>query len=485
MSAVPGHEIADAPTGPKGLAAGRLGLAGSTALGIASTSPAYSLAATLGLVIAACGPQTPVVMVLAFVPMLFIAIAYRELNASLPDCGTTFTWVSRAFGRRTGWMSGWAMALAGIIVLANLAQVAGQYLWLLVAPDAADNTWLVTGTGVVFIAAMTAVNLLGIDLGQRLQWGMTVLQYAGLAVFAVVAAVALATGAVPAAAAPAADWFNPFGVADGGALGYGILLSLFIYWGWDTCLALNEETKDPRTVPGRAAVLSSVILLVTYVVMALLVTAVTGAGSGSVDVSAVSDVLHEASVAVMGPWAPVMLLAVLVSVIASTQTTILPTARGTLSMAVQGALPDAFARVHPRHLTPTFSTTVVGGAAIGYLVLMTALSTNLLADSIAAISLFIAVYYALTGFACAWLFRRDARGPRQWLDRVILPLAGAVIMTVALIASAVDLADPASGATSVLGVGGGLVIGIVALAAGVPLMVAWYAHRRRRSTVDA
>ncbi|MEH0108671.1 APC family permease [Tersicoccus sp. MR15.9] len=479
MSAAPGHEVTDVPTGPKGLAAGRLGLAGSTALGIASTSPAYSLAATLGLVIAACGPQTPIVMVLAFVPMLVIAIAYRELNAYLPDCGTTFTWVSRAFGRRTGWMSGWAMALAGIIVLANLAQVAGQYLWLLIAPDAAGNTWLVTGTGVAFIAAMTWVNRRGIEIGQRLQWAMTLVQYAGLAVFAAVAIPALAGGTAPGAASPSPDWFNPFTVADGHALWYGILLSLFIYWGWDTCLALNEETKDPRTTPGRAAVLSSVILMGTYVVLAVLVTALTGARSGD----DVVDVLHDVSAAVMGPWAPVVLVAVLVSATASTLTTILPTARGTLSMAVQGALPEAFARVHPRFLTPSFSTTVVGVSAVGYFVVMTAISADLLADSIAAISLFIAVYYALTGFACAWLFRRDARGPRQWLNRVILPLAGAVIMTVALIASAVDLADPASGATSVFGMGGGLVIGLVALAAGIPLMAVWYARRRRPATV--
>ncbi|GGC80138.1 putative amino acid permease [Tersicoccus solisilvae] len=479
MSAAPTTTGSGAVTGPKGLARGKLGLAGSTALGIASTSPVYSLAATLGLVIAACGPRTPVVMVLAFVPMLFIAVAYRELNAVDPDCGTTFTWVSRAFGRRTGWMGGWAMALAGIIVLANLALVAGQYLWLLIAPDAAENTWLVTGTGVVFIAVMTWVNRRGIDVGQRLQWAMTILQYAGLAIFAVVAVGALATGAVPGAVTPRADWFNPL-AADPRGLGYGVLLSLFIYWGWDTCLALNEETRDPRTIPGRAAVLSSVILLITYVLLAVLVTALTGAGSDG----DVADVLHDVSVQVMGPWAPVMLVAVLVSVVASTQTTILPTARGTLSMAVQGALPDAFARVHPRFLTPTFSTTVVGGAAIAWFVVMTAVSTDLLADSIAAISLFIAVYYALTGLACAWLFRRDAVGVRQVLARIVLPLAGAVAMIVALIATAVGLADPASGFTSVFGVGGGLVIGVVALLAGLPLMAAWYAHRRAGQRAD-
>ena len=38
-----------------------------------------------------------------------------------------------------------------------------------------------------------------------------------------------------------------------------VLLALFIYWGWDSCLALNEETKDPKRIPGRAALLTTVI----------------------------------------------------------------------------------------------------------------------------------------------------------------------------------------------------------------------------------
>ena len=39
---------------------------------------------------------------------------------------------------------------------------------------------------------------------------------------------------------------------------------VFIYWGWDTAVAVNEETKDKTKTPGRAAILSTVILLVTY-----------------------------------------------------------------------------------------------------------------------------------------------------------------------------------------------------------------------------
>ena len=118
----------------KGLAKGQLGLFGSTIMGLASTAPVYSLVATLGFVIAEVGAQAPIAFILAFVPMFFIAFAYRELNRAVPDCGTTFTWATKASGPWVGWLGGWGVAVAGIIVLANLAQIAGLYFWYLVGP---------------------------------------------------------------------------------------------------------------------------------------------------------------------------------------------------------------------------------------------------------------------------------------------------------------------------------------------------------------
>lgn len=92
---------------------------GSTVIGLASTAPVYSLVATLGFVVLAVGAQAPIAFVIAFVPMLFIAFAYRELNNEIPDCGTTFTWGTKAFGPWVGWMGGWGVAVAGMVVLAK------------------------------------------------------------------------------------------------------------------------------------------------------------------------------------------------------------------------------------------------------------------------------------------------------------------------------------------------------------------------------
>src|SRR4051794_22273429 len=150
--------------GDKGLKKDALGFMSSVVIGVASTAPGYSLAASLGLVVAVAGVglQAPAVLLLAFVPMLLIASAYYYMNRADPDCGTTFSWVTRAMGPTWGWLGGWAIVVADVIVMANLAQIAGLYSFLLVGwQEAADSTTAVTAVGVVWIAIMTAICVIG------------------------------------------------------------------------------------------------------------------------------------------------------------------------------------------------------------------------------------------------------------------------------------------------------------------------------------
>src|SRR6201994_4313912 len=98
----------------KGLKRGALGRGSGVVMGAASTAPAYSLAATLFFVVAAVGLKSPLVAVLAFVPMLLCSIGFSEMNKADPDCGTTFIWGTRAFGPALGWAGGWATVAADV-----------------------------------------------------------------------------------------------------------------------------------------------------------------------------------------------------------------------------------------------------------------------------------------------------------------------------------------------------------------------------------
>ncbi len=208
----PSAEVAD-----KGLKSGALGLAASVVIGVASTAPAYSLAATLGFIVAGVGLQSPVIVILAFVPMLFTAIGYPELNKADPDCGTTFTWATRAFGPKTGWLGGWGILAADLLVMASLAQVAGQYVFLLFNANGIGHNptsnWVLL-VGLLWIVLMTYICYVGIELSARLQQVLLTVELIMLLVFSVVALVKVGTGHGSSGSIDVAwSWFNPFHIA--------------------------------------------------------------------------------------------------------------------------------------------------------------------------------------------------------------------------------------------------------------------------------
>ena len=427
----------------KGLKPGALGLVSSVVMGVASTAPAYSLAATLGFIVAAVGTGSPVVALLAFVPMLLTSIGYSELNKADPDCGTTFTWATRAFGPRTGWAGGWAIVAADVLVMASLAQVAGQYVFLLAGADGIGSNptsgWVLF-VGVMWIVAMTYVCYRGIEVSAAFQRVLLGVEVVMLLVFSVTALARVGTGHHPAGSlTPTISWFNPFGVSGFSAFVSGLILMLFIYWGWDYAVAVTEKTSDKEKTPGLAAIICTIILLITYVLVFLAAQSFAGIGSNGIGLgnsNNSSDVISVLGSAVFGSsgsgtfLARLLILMVLTSAAASTQTTILPTARTTLSMAAYKALPDSFARMHPRYLTPTVSTIVMGAISILLYIPFNYLSGgNVIADAVTAIGLYIAFYYGLTGFACAWYYRKTLTATARdlWM-RGILPVLGGLIM---------------------------------------------------------
>ncbi len=186
------------------------------------------------------------------------------------------------------------------------------------------------------------------------------------------------------------------------------------------------------------------------------------------------DVFFALKDALFGPWAWLLVVAVMISAVSSTQTTILPTARGTLAMAVYKALPARFATVHPRYHTPSFSTLLMGFVAIVFYVGMTLISDNILQDTVLSLGLAIAFYYAITGFACVWYFKSTLfTSWRNFWNRLVFPLVGAVLLTFAFVYSAIDMLDPEYGYTVLLGVGGVFVVGVGSLLLGAVLMVVY------------
>jgi amino acid transporter len=485
----------------KGLKGGALGLVSSVVVGVASTAPAYSLAASLGFIViggtAVAGVKAPGIVLLAFIPMYLIAVAYQELNKAEPDCGTTFTWASRAFGPIAGWMGGWGIIVADVIVMANLAQIAGSTTFGLLgnlgvgwAVDASNSVLWSTVAGLIWIALMTYICYRGIEISARLQYVLLSAEVLVLIFFAVFALVRVYGGhAEPYSLTPQLDWFNPFTLDFGKVIAPALLTAIFIYWGWDTAVSVNEETADPSKTPGRAAIISTVLLLITYSIVSVAAVAFAGVGTTGIGLGngnnadnifvAIGPALFGSSV--LGHILLALLtISILTSASASTQTTILPTARTSLSMAVYKAIPEKFARIHPKFLTPTWSTVGMGIVSAAFYLVFTWINPTLLGALIGSIGLMIAFYYGLTGFACVWFYRKTlTKNFRDFIMRGLFPFLGGAMLFAILIYGLTQfwqkdwLVDDKGHDVTIFGVGAVAVVGIAGLLVGVVLMIIW------------
>jgi amino acid transporter len=419
------------------------------------------------------GLHAPAVLLVSFVPILLIAFGYKYLNRADPDCGTTFAWATRAMGPWVGWINGWAIFVADVIVMASLAVIASTYTYLLFGwTSAANSTVAILIGSTVWIALMTWICWRGIELSARIQQFLLAAEIAVLAAFAITAIVKVYANNPAGSVHIGADWFNPF------SLGFkplvdGLLLGIFIYWGWDSGVAVNEETESSAEAPGRAAVVSTLVLLGIYLVVSAGAQAYSGTGFLA---NNSNDVLRVLGTKVFGsPWDKLLIIAVLTSASASTQTTILPTARTTLSMARWKAIPPIFGRIHPRFLTPDVSTIGMGALSIVFTLLLVGFnsSQDVLGDSITALGFAILFYYGFTGLACAVYFRKELR--KSWQHFVmagVVPLVGFGLMAAIFVKAFHDYSQPDAGYSKPLfGIQIPIVIGIGSLLLGVPLMI--------------
>ncbi|MFC5789466.1 APC family permease [Agromyces tardus] len=483
----------DAPEGGlsrKGLSAGSVGLIGAIVIGISCIAPAYTLTAALGPTVSAVGVQVPAIILVGFIPMLLVAFGYRELNKRMPDSGTSFTWATRAFGPWIGWMAGWGLVAATILVLSNLAGIAVDFLFLLISqlagnPEIADiaaNPFVNVVVCLLFMLGATLISYRDMKTTQKLQYWLVGFQVAVLLLFSIAALVEVANGNAFDATAIDLSWFNPFAVESFSSFAAGLSLSIFIFWGWDVTLTMNEETRGSEKTPGRAATITVVVIVVLYLLIAVSLIAYAGVGGGEFGLGnpdIQDNVFFHLAGPILGPLAVLVSIAVLTSSASSLQSTFVSPARTLLAMGHYGALPEQFARVSPRFFTPGYATIVSAVVASVFYAVMRFVSENVLWDTITALGMMICFYYGITAFAAVWFFRRVwFRSVRNFVFTLLSPLVGGVILGVLFFTTLIDSMDPEYGSGShVFGLGLVFVLGMVVLLTGVAIMI-WQAIRR-------
>lgn len=464
----------------KGLKKGSVSLVGAVAIGLAATAPAYSLTGALGHGAAESGYQLPIVFILAVIPMYFVALAYKHLTDAAPDAGTVFTWGSKAIAPHIGWIGGYALILSSILAGVGAAGILVNATAVVLGLDD-PPTWFNVLVAAAFILVTTWLVARGAEESSRTTLILTIVQYGGLALFAVIMIIAAFRGQQDPSAEPfSLNWFNPFAIESPGALLGGFLVAIFIFWGFDASLAMSEETTGTPEQAGRSGVTAIIITVVTYVIFSVAALAFAGIDETSptslTNESNIDDVFTTLAGEAIGTrGAVIAALIVGISAFSATMSTVMPTARGVLSMATYKALPNRFDSVDQVSQTPKFATWVIGLTSLAIYGGLTLVSESIVEDSVYSVGIAIMTYYSVVAVSSVVYFWRTAfRSVKTALEQVILPGIGALILIPVGITEAYHMIDPEYGSGgSVAGIGTVFVVGVLSLAFGVVLMILW------------
>jgi amino acid transporter len=401
-----------------------IGIAQATVIGMATSAPAATVAISLAAIAATTAYSSGLVLLIAAIPMLIIANAYRRLNLWSANCGASFEWVGRAINPYLGFLTGWLMIVTYIVGTVAGTIVIGPSI-LAVINNTSTGAGISIGIGVVVILAMLILAVIGIRISARAQVGMAVIEYLiliGLAITGLVFVLSHHAGTYPITS----GWFSLSGVGGHSDISDGFLLVIFVYGGWDGTLYVNEEVEHRRVYPGRAAVIAVAILAVIYTLVQVGLQGVVS--PAKLQANGGSALVYVAQAIGGTSLARVVAVAIALSVIAGTGTGIVLGARIIYGMASYRALPGFLARVSPRFSTPVTSSVIVG-VLLAVLTAVYLLATNVASafdDIIALLGDFLAILYILTTLAALTYYRR--RIIASWRDAIsvgILPLGAA------------------------------------------------------------
>jgi amino acid transporter len=470
----------------KGLSKGTIGVFGAIVVGISTCAPAYTLTSAVGPAASEVGVQTPAIFLMGFVPMLLVALGYRALNTAMPDSGTSFTWATRAFGPWIGWMTGWGLIAATVLVLSNLAGIAVEFFFQVVAEltrqphlaQLSENVAINVVVCLFFMALATYISYRGMTSTKAFQYATVIFQVLVLGWFIAALFMGAADPQNTEALKPEISWFNPFEVSSFSAFSAGIAVSIFVYWGWDTVLTMGEETKPARgkvSTEAKAALILMLIIVLLYVLTATATVAFAGVGDGPTGLQnpkIQENVFAALAHPVMGPLAIFLFLAILVSAMASINSTAISPARTLLAMSHYGALPKSLKKVHPKYKSPHVALLTSSIVASAFYALMRFISEDVLWDTITSLGIMVCFYYGLTALSSAWYFRTTAfRKGGGVITRVVLPGIGGVMLLVVFVQTMVDSISPQFGSGSNIGgIGLVFILGIAVMVIGLVLM---------------
>ena len=410
------------------LKSGVLGLFDSVIMGVAGSAPAYSIAATTFALFGAVLYGGAAALLYCGFFMFGIVFAFKYLSKDDSHAGASYSWVRRALHPVLGYLAGWAVVISAMIFMVIATFPAGSSMLSLFSSSAAQNKSLITLFGTVFFLLMVGAVAAGVTVTVTVQIIMSCIEVFLLLLFAF-----LAIFHAHHVTAFSWHWFSPSVFHAHGSSGFvaGALLAAFYYWGWDVTANLNEETKNAKSTSGTGGMLGAFVVFLLFEVFTVATNMVLTPAQLT-DGRNAADILVILGQAVWhGTGGKLIVVAVLLSTIATLETTLIQVTRTMFTMGRDNTLPKALGRIHPVRKTPLVATAVVtvisvllfiGSQYIGSI-------SNIMSDGYNAIGLQICIYYGLAGISVVVLYRRQIfLSVGNFIFMGLWPLLGAIFM---------------------------------------------------------
>ena len=385
-----------------------LGLGGLVLFGLAYLAPLIVLG-TFGVVAQASHGATAASYLLAMLAMLFTAASYGRMAAIHPVAGSAYAYVCAAIDRRVGFMVGWAVTLDYLFLPMVIWLIGAAYLHD-AFPAMPMQIYVLA-----FIAATTALNVLGFRLAKGVNGGLMAAQALVIVLFVALALYYVGHHTTLISATPFA---NP--ATSAGAIAAGAAIAAYSFLGFDAVTTLSEETINPTRVLPRSIWLTALIGWAIFVIVAY-VTQLAHPGFAFADVSAAAN---EIAQTIGGAWFKAVFLAgMILAQLASGLAAQAAGARLIHAMARDGVLPrKLLGHLHPRFGTPANAVVLTGIVGLAALGLTVESSTSFI--NFGAFTAFTAVNLSVIA---TFLARRRAGTPSPLLGWLLVPAAGAMI----------------------------------------------------------
>ncbi len=406
---------------------GVLGLFDSVIMGIAGSAPGYSIAGTATVLFVTVLYGGAAALLYCGLCMFGIVFAFSYLSRDDSHAGAAYSWVRRAIHPVLGYLSGWALVVSALLFMVIATFPDGGSV-INIFTSSVPSKFVTTVIGALFFLLMVGAVAAGVTVTVKVQIIMSTIEVALLVLFA-----ALALFHAHHVTSFSWSWFSwsIFHHKGSGTFAAGALIAAFFYWGWDVTANLNEETKEPKSTSGMGGVIGVIVVFLLFEVFTVATNLVlTPAQLQNPNNS--SDILAVLGQAVWHGWGgKLLILSVVLSTVATLETTLIQVTRTLFTMGRDNTLPRALGRIDQKRKTPVVATAT---AAVFSLLLFVGSSYvgsvyTILSDGVTAIGLQICIYYGLAGFSVVILYRRQLfKSIGNFIFMGLWPLIGAVFM---------------------------------------------------------